>query len=38
MAGAAAVYLAINAGGDGAVGWGAAISTDTALALGALAL
>ena len=38
MAGAAAVYLAINAGGEGAVGWGAAISTDTALALGALAL
>ncbi len=38
MAGAAAVYLAINAGGNGAVGWGAAISTDTALALGALAL
>jgi Na+/H+ antiporter NhaA len=35
---AAAVYLAINAGGDGAVGWGAAVSTDTALALGALAL
>jgi Na+/H+ antiporter NhaA len=38
MAGAAGVYLAINAGGDGASGWGAAISTDTALALGALAL
>jgi Na+/H+ antiporter NhaA len=38
MVGAAAVYLAINAGGDGASGWGAAISTDTALALGALAL
>ena len=38
MAGAAGVYLAINAGGDGAVGWGAALSTDTALALGALAL
>ncbi len=34
----AAVYLALNAGGDGAVGWGAAVSTDTALALGALAL
>ena len=32
------VYLAINAGGDGAHGWGAAVSTDTALALGALAL
>ena len=38
MAGAAIVFLAINAGGDGAVGWGAAVSTDTALALGALAL
>src|SRR4051794_17132181 len=35
---AAGVYLAINAGGDGAVGWGAAISTDTALALGVLSL
>ena len=35
---AAAVYLAINAGGDGAGGWGAAVSTDTALALGTLAL
>jgi Na+/H+ antiporter NhaA len=32
------VYLAINAGGRGAGGWGAAMSTDTALALGALAL
>jgi Na+/H+ antiporter NhaA len=32
------VYLAINAGGRGAVGWGTAMSTDTALALGALAL
>ncbi|QEC50614.1 Na+/H+ antiporter NhaA [Baekduia soli] len=38
MVAAAAVYLAINAGGDGAAGWGAAVSTDTALALGALAL
>jgi Na+/H+ antiporter NhaA len=38
MATAAALYLAINWGGDGAVGWGAAVSTDTALALGALAL
>jgi Na+/H+ antiporter NhaA len=38
MAAAVAVYLAINAGGPGAAGWGAAISTDTALALGALAL
>jgi Na+/H+ antiporter NhaA len=35
---AGGVYLAINAGGDGAAGWGAAVSTDTALALGALAL
>jgi Na+/H+ antiporter NhaA len=35
---AAGIYLAINAGGDGAVGWGVAVSTDTALALGALAL
>src|ERR1700722_14136216 len=33
-----AIYLAINAGGPGAHGWGAAMSTDTALALGALAL
>jgi Na+/H+ antiporter NhaA len=32
------IYLAINAGGRGAGGWGAAMSTDTALALGALAL
>jgi len=32
------VYLAINADGAGAHGWGAAMSTDTALALGALAL
>jgi Na+/H+ antiporter NhaA len=35
---AALVYLAINAGGDGASGWGAAVSTDTALALGTLTL
>src|SRR5271154_1635358 len=33
-----AIYLAINAGGPGARGWGAAMSTDTALALGAVAL
>ena len=33
-----AIYLAFNAGGAGARGWGAAMSTDTALALGALAL
>ena len=32
------VYLTINAGGAGAGGWGTAMSTDTALALGALAL
>src|ERR1700754_4740681 len=38
MVTAAAIYLAINAGGDGAGGWGVAVSTDTALALGALAL
>jgi Na+/H+ antiporter NhaA len=33
-----AVYLAVNAGGAGAHGWGAAMSTDTAFALGMLAL
>jgi Na+/H+ antiporter NhaA len=33
-----AIYLALNAGGPGAHGWGAAMSTDTAFALGALAL
>jgi len=38
MAVAAGLFLLINAGGDGASGWGVAISTDTALALGALAL
>jgi Na+/H+ antiporter NhaA len=32
------IYLAFNAGGDGAHGWGAAMSTDTAFALGVLAL
>jgi Na+/H+ antiporter NhaA len=32
------IYLAFNAGGSGAKGWGAAMSTDTAFALGALAL
>src|SRR5277367_199395 len=32
------IYLAINAGGPGSRGWGAAMSTDTAFALGALAL
>ena len=34
----ACIFLAINAGGPGAHGWGATISTDTAFALGALAL
>jgi Na+/H+ antiporter NhaA len=38
MAAAAGIYLIFNAGGDGAHGWGAAISTDTAFALGVLAL
>ena len=33
-----ALYLAVNAGGAGADGWGVAMSTDTALALGLLAL
>jgi len=33
-----AIYLAINAGRSSASGWGAAVSTDTAFALGALAL
>jgi len=32
------IYLAINAGGSGGQGWGAAMSTDTAFALGVLAL
>ncbi len=32
------IYLALNAGGSGAHGWGAAMSTDTAFALGAVAL
>jgi Na+/H+ antiporter NhaA len=38
MAAAVGIYLAFNAGGSGAGGWGAAMSTDTALALGVLAL
>jgi Na+/H+ antiporter NhaA len=38
MAAAVLIYLAINAGGRGAHGWGAAMSTDTAFALGVLAL
>jgi Na+/H+ antiporter NhaA len=32
------IYTAFNAGGDGAEGWGAAMSTDTAFALGVLAV
>jgi Na+/H+ antiporter NhaA len=32
------IYLAVNAGGPGARGWGTAMSTDTAFALGMLAL
>ncbi len=32
------IYLAFNAGGAGAHGWGAAMSTDTALSLGVVAL
>src|SRR4051812_29905451 len=32
------IYLAFNAGGGGAHGWGGAMSTDTAFALGVLAL
>ncbi len=32
------IYLAFNLGGSGADGWGAAMSTDTAFALGMLAL
>jgi Na+/H+ antiporter NhaA len=38
MAAPVAIYLAINAGGGDSGGWGAAMSTDTAFALGALAL
>ena len=33
-----AIYLAFNSGGAGGTGWGAAMSTDTAFALGVLAL
>ena len=32
------IYLAVTAGGGGAHGWGVALSTDTAIALGLLAL
>ncbi|HEY6638392.1 MAG TPA: Na+/H+ antiporter NhaA [Solirubrobacterales bacterium] len=38
MAVPVAIFMAFNAGGPGAHGWGAAMSTDTALALGLLAL
>jgi Na+/H+ antiporter NhaA len=38
MAAAVAIYLAFNLGGPSAHGWGIAMSTDTALALGLLAL
>ncbi|MDT4950230.1 MAG: hypothetical protein QOJ37_2825 [Pseudonocardiales bacterium] len=33
-----AIYLAVNVGGPGAQGWGVAMSSDTALALGLLAV
>ncbi|MFT3866455.1 MAG: Na+/H+ antiporter NhaA [Solirubrobacterales bacterium] len=38
IGGAVGVYLIFNAGGAGGGGWGVAMSTDTALALGVLAL
>jgi Na+/H+ antiporter NhaA len=38
MAAAVAIYLAFNAGGSAAHGWGIAMSTDTAFALGLIAL
>jgi Na+/H+ antiporter NhaA len=38
IGGAVAIYLLFNAGGAGGGGWGVAMSTDTALALGVLAL
>ena len=38
MVGAVAVYLAVNGGRSSAQGWGVAMSTDTAFALGMLAL
>ena len=38
MAAAVGVFLALNAGGGAAGGWGVALSTDTAFAIGILAL
>ncbi len=38
MAAAVGAFLALNAGGDAAGGWGIALSTDTAFAIGILAL
>jgi Na+/H+ antiporter NhaA len=38
MAMPVAIYVAVTAGGEGAHGWGVAMSTDTAFALGLLAL
>ena len=38
IAAAIGIYSLVNAGGEGAGAWGVAMSTDTALALGALAL
>jgi Na+:H+ antiporter, NhaA family len=38
MACAAGIYLAINAGGDGARGWGIPMATDIAMAVGVLSL
>ena len=38
MTGAIGIYLALNAGSSTAHGWGTVLSTDTAFALGALAL
>lgn len=38
MAAAVGMFLALNAGSDAAAGWGVAMSTDTAFAIGILAL
>ncbi|HEU4703888.1 MAG TPA: Na+/H+ antiporter NhaA [Conexibacter sp.] len=38
MGATVAVFLALNAGSDAAAGWGVALSTDTAFAIGILAL